>query len=168
MISLEERFWNNVDKNGPIIRPELGQCWIWTASLSKGECGGYGRLVINGIEFKSHRVSWELAGHELPEGADVCHICDNRPCVRPDHLFLGDNHTNIQDMYDKGRRIQGGENNGHAKLTEQQVLEIIESLGSGVPGNQIAKVYGVAKQTIYKIKHGQKWNYLTGAKNKQQ
>jgi len=161
---LAERFWAKVDKNGPIIRPELGPCWTWTGAISASDNGGYGRIGTgNKTEIKAHRLSWILAGFEIPEGACVLHKCDNRACVNPDHLYLGTKQTNTQDMYDRGRRVQNGENNGNHKLTEQQILEITRLLNSGFRGADIAMIYGVARQTVYKIKHGQKWNYLTGA-----
>lgn len=65
---------------------------------------GYGVLTVNGRHLLAHRYSMELAlGHPIERGMAVCHRCDNPPCVRPDHLFLGTLTDNDRDMRDKGR-----------------------------------------------------------------
>jgi hypothetical protein len=104
----EERFWAKVDKNGPIPqhRPELGQCWPWTAAASEL---GYGSFNFNGRVIPSHRAAWQIVVGEIPDGLEVCHHCDYPPCVRADpdplvsHLFLGTHWQNLKDSRDKGR-----------------------------------------------------------------
>jgi hypothetical protein len=155
--TLVYRFWAKVNKNGPIVRPELGPCWIWIGG--SGTQGRYGEIRVNGKMELTHIISWQLAGFELPDGADVCHECDNGLCIRPDHLFLGNAKTNSQDMISKGRDPHG-EHSGRAKLTEVQVMDIIESLNGGVNYLEIAEVYGVSPKTISHIKTGYRWKYL--------
>lgn len=92
---LAEILWVSVDKSG--------DCWVWTKSTRYG----YGMFARreNGKtkHYLAHRVSWELANGPIPEGLQVLHHCDNPPCVRPDHLFLGTQFDNMQDAAAKGR-----------------------------------------------------------------
>lgn len=83
----EQRFWAKVDKCGPVPehRPELGPCWVWTASINRGT--GYGQFGLShGNMVQAHRYSYELAFGPIPEGYDVHHECHLRRCLRPDHL----------------------------------------------------------------------------------
>lgn len=83
----EQRFWMKVNKNGPIPghKPELGQCWLWTASVNKKT--GYGQFARkHGQMVDAHRFSYEIANGEIPKGYDIHHRCDVRRCCRPEHL----------------------------------------------------------------------------------
>jgi hypothetical protein len=127
---LIERFWAKVDRNGPVpeLMPELGSCWLWTGSTTKGGYGKYGIKVDGaGVYFMTHRKAWELATEsEPPTGLRVCHICDVRRCVRNDsvgfyeingvllprrgHLWIGTQAENMQDAAKKGRLPVGSDN----------------------------------------------------------
>jgi hypothetical protein len=82
------RFWSHV--------LESPACWIWTGNIGPN---GYGRF---GQRY-AHRLSYEWMRGPIPEGMFVLHHCDNPPCVRPDHLFLGTAADNSHDMVRKGR-----------------------------------------------------------------
>jgi len=108
---LIKRFWRYVDKSGS----ETG-CWEWTASRS---VGGYGMFYPDArSKIGAHRFSWFLAFGPIAEGLQVCHRCDNRRCVRPDHLFLGTHQDNADDMKKKGRSASG-ERNGSRRYPER-------------------------------------------------
>lgn len=98
-----KHFWKHVNKNGsiPTHRLELGQCWEWTASCHK--TSRYGRFKFQGLYRQAHRVSWEIANDQIPDGLFVLHKCDNRKCVNPSHLFLGTHQDNMDDMVAKKR-----------------------------------------------------------------
>ena len=100
---LEERFWSKVNKNGPIIYPELGPCWMWTGYCSPPQ--GHGQIGISGKKHVgAHRFALELKlGRPLLPKMQACHHCDNPPCVRDAHLFEGTALDNSQDMVVKGR-----------------------------------------------------------------
>lgn len=85
----EARFWEKVDKNGPIPahRPDLGPCWVWTATLNAGTNQGYGHFGVGQKVVFAHRFSYELANGQAAGGTpDLDHLCRNHACVRPDHL----------------------------------------------------------------------------------
>lgn len=101
----------------------------------------------------------------------VCHRCDVRPCVRPEHLFLGTPRDNVVDMMVKGRGPTGAqrveavlsaENVALRKLTEADVKEILILAAAGTPRRDIADLYGVHKDTVAKILNGDTWSHLTG------
>lgn len=83
----EERFWEKVDKSGP--NPDYPNCWEWTANRVKT----YGMFSCkqNGKSRnrQTHKYIWEKLNGPVPEGLEVCHLCNNPPCVRPDHLEVG-------------------------------------------------------------------------------
>lgn len=106
MRSVAERFWSKVDKSGPVPthRPELGPCWVWTRSCTSK---GYGKFRLGADVIGAHRASWELTTGRAPDSLHVLHKCDNPACVRPDHLFLGDQAANASDMVSKNRQASG-------------------------------------------------------------
>lgn len=76
-------FWIKVNKHGPVTKPELGPCWLWTATCNQD---GYGRFRNNGVLCSAHRVSYEWEYGGIPEGKELDHKCSVRNCVRPSHL----------------------------------------------------------------------------------
>jgi hypothetical protein len=100
-VNIERRFWSKVNKNGPTQPHMDSPCWEWTGAHNYQ---GYGRFGVDGINNHAHRVSFMLRG-AIPSGLCVLHRCDNPPCVRPDHLWLGTRADNIADMDAKGRRV---------------------------------------------------------------
>jgi hypothetical protein len=155
---LEDRFWSKVDKNGPVMPGMDDPCWVWTAG---GIPQGYGSFGFGGSnQVGAHRVSWALHhGGELPGDLCVLHHCDNRRCVRPDHLFLGTKGDNIRDARQK-RRNAHGERHGRAKLTDDLVREIRRRRRSGESGKFLAVEFNVSDTMIYKIAKYQAWTHV--------
>lgn len=131
----------------------MGPCLEWQGVRDKD---GYGR--IKGGKLKAHRVAYEEAFGPIPVGQLVLHKCDNPPCCRPSHLFLGSHADNVHDMERKGRdRHPAGEDNGMAKLTMENVIDIRTRLRSGETGRVLAADFGVSEGLISKIRHGKRW-----------
>jgi hypothetical protein len=157
--SIEERFWEKVNKTG--------KCWEWKSVRNPD---GYG-LFLRPNSYnnptpweKAHRMSYMLTIGDIPTGLCVCHKCDNPPCVRPDHLFLGTPADNARDMWKKGRgRIPRlyGEKSGAAKLSEEDVRKIRKMLPR-MTNRQIATRFGVTISNISVIRNNKSWKHLKG------
>ena len=80
----------------------------------------------------------------------VCHSCDNRLCINPNHLWEGTVLDNSKDMVEKGRSTW--------KLTPQEVAEIYNSKEMGTV---LASKYNVSQATISQIRHRKQQLYLT-------
>ena len=150
--SLECRFWDKVDIKGP------DECWEWQAM--KYTCG-YGSIWVVDKHVPAHRLAWELENGPIPFGLWVLHHCDNRSCVNPSHLFLGTRQDNIDDMVQKNRHaFFKGEDNGMAKLTEKDVIEIRILLAKGETKQMIAKQFNVSEGPIYGISRNINWTHV--------
>lgn len=146
------RFWNKVELvRGARKFAFPDGCWEWSGSRFRT---GYGRILVRGRRTGTHRFIWECEHGKIPPGLSVLHRCDNRRCVRPDHLFLGTALDNTEDMARKGRakRNPFGEENSNARLTDADVRTIREKWKAARKrwGLQtaLAREFGVSQMTI--------------------
>jgi hypothetical protein len=136
------------------------ECWEWRGCRNR--LGGYGRLSIDGQRVLAHRVAWEMEQGPVPDGIRVLHRCDNPPCVRPDHLFLGTQADNIADMRAKGREAgRKGNRNGRAILTAEDIAEMRVLRGLGWTWPRLGGRFGVARTTAQAALSGQNWGHLS-------
>ena len=129
-------------------------CIEWTGFRDKW---GYGRVKRAGKCMFAHRASWEEHRGAIPAGMFVCHSCDNRACINPEHLFLGTALDNVKDMDAKGRCPRApGEVNGRAKVNAETVRRI-RALKGVMTGVEIAPMVGLSKTQVYNILGGKQW-----------
>ncbi len=141
-------------------------CWEWTGTTYKN---GYGQLKVSNKNARAHRLMWALVNGPIPAGLFVCHHCDNRRCLRPDHLFIGTVRDNAVDMTRKGRgyyqrhpeRARRGIDNNKTKLTEAAVRDIRRAYQPGtVTLKDLGAQHGMHWSTIHRIVRGVTWKHL--------
>jgi hypothetical protein len=148
-LTVAERFWKRVKQGDG--------CWLWLGSRDKN---GYGRMRLNGRPELVTHIAWQLTYGALPKGQVILHVCDNPPCVNPDHLRIGTQQDNIADMHNKERARQGhalGVEHGLAKLNPDRVREIRASHETTL---QLSKRLGIARATIDAVKKRQTWRHV--------
>lgn len=119
-------------------------CWEWHGA---GKGNGYGNVSIGGVNISAHRLAYELFCGPVPADMDVCHSCDTRYCVNPDHLFLGTRKQNMADCRSKGRSA----NSVRRHLSEATVQEIRRRLACGLPPRRVADDLDVNYGTVTAI-----------------
>ncbi len=143
--TVAERLEKRTNKNGPIVRPELGPCWLFTGcdNMGRGEIGvprnGRFRMVL------ASRVAWEIANGPIPKGRHILHHCDTARCVRPSHLYCGNYYDNSEDMSSRGRRSGG-------KVVNREMVRVIRHLHeAGSSQYQLSVQFGLSDSTINDI-----------------
>lgn len=137
------------------VRVDPSGCWLWTGARNDG---GYGSLTADRRPLKAHRVSYELAHGPIPEGQGyhgvcVCHTCDNRLCVRPDHLFLGSNAANMADRNSKRRQARG-ESNGRTLYSDALIAEACALRNWGLSLRAIGRRLGISSGHVSRVTRG--------------
>ena len=156
--SMEFRFWKHVDKRGE------DDCWPWKADKSRS---GYGSIwnKETSRNVSAHRFSYEIHKGKLESGSFVMHSCDNKKCVNPKHLFIGDAKQNTMDAIDRGLRPACaikpayGENNPKSKLTLEQVIFI--KANPDIKHTELAKKFGLSVNCIRGVRTGRTWKHVT-------
>ena len=164
-----------------IYSHEEGECLVWDRCRTGAR---YGQLYVDGKVLLTHRIAWEAFMGKIPKGQCVLHKCDNPPCWRKEHLFLGTKADNTQDMMKKGRhgcqvdssyiqrgdahysrtnperRVRGAKH-GMAKLSEQDVMQIRWDFANGKhTKSEIANIRKMSKSQIGDIVNRKTWKHL--------
>lgn len=163
-LNTADDFWLNVQKGDG--------CWIWTGARLKA---GYGRIRWQRKQSLAHRVAWVVVNGEIGDGLCVLHRCDNPPCVRPEHLFLGTKTENIADRHLKGRSASGDRNGSRTKperlargeanhksiLTAANVVEARRlRRTTGISFNKLAKQFSVSVYCVRSAVIGKTWRHI--------
>ncbi len=137
----------------------LNDCWKWTGKIN---CNGYGtfkeRIEGKKVDLLAHRVSYEEFVGKIPTGFFVCHKCDTRDCVNPDHLFIGTHSDNMQDMIKKKRQnYPSGELAGRSKISQKIADEMRVLFFSGKTRKEISKLFGICRPHVSQILLNRLW-----------
>lgn len=133
------------------------ECLIWPYS---GNGTGYGKVRNRGVRKYAHVVMLEMtAGPKPTPKHEAAHSCGNRSCVNPQHLRWATPSENQRDRLLHGTHSRG-ERNSQAKLTAEQVLEILELIKEGMAYREIGRLYGVDQAQVSRIKTGGAWAHL--------
>lgn len=141
-------------------------CWEWKYSLR----AGYGAIKIDGKLKSTHRVSYELYKGKIPDGMLVCHTCDNRKCVNPEHLFIGTYSDNSKDCVRKGRSninklvfsrkiYLPPKNKEYSDKLIREVKDFI-NINKDIPLINVSKIFNVKYQTIRDMRRKNSHNYV--------
>jgi len=132
---------------------EATGCWIWTSDVWVAR--------NKWRHTTAHRASWEIHNGPIPPGLQVCHRCDNPPCVNPEHLWLGTSRENSHDRDGKGRTSRlAGETNPQCKLTTDDVIRIRALIASGAKRGEVSSQFSVCRKTIRDIVRRSKWAHV--------
>src|SRR6266849_5646239 len=143
-----EIFWMLVSKG---VKDE---CWLWRGHIKKDGYGCFGGHNTSEVfaeikENSAHRIMYTLIKGPIPKGLLVRHTCDTPACVNPNHLVVGTHKENSQDMCRRDR-VHKGPRPGQQKLSDKNVRDIRTKYRKS-NGMELAKMYGVARSTIYCI-----------------
>jgi hypothetical protein len=149
----EMLFWSQVEIS------ESG-CWNWKGGRISNRYGTFSLGGKGGL--LAHRVSWLFTFGIIPSGLKCLHECDNGFCVRPDHLFIGTQTDNMQDMLSKGRdNYANGSTHPMAKMTREQIIKLrkLASTG-GYVDRELSKMFGIARSVVNKIRNRKLWSWV--------
>lgn len=153
-----ERFWANVVKSDG--------CWEYQTLNAEGYgiiSQGYGE---SRTQYLAHRYAWKVYYGELPPADKaICHRCDNPPCVRREHLFVGTWAENKADSVAKGRQPRG-ERIKRNKITEVQARNILALKPPHYPrrtiglAKQVAADHNICMGSVHAIWRGDAWRHI--------
>lgn len=135
-------------------------CWEWNLNIRED---GYGGVVArDGKKSLAHREAWKITHGEIPSKMEICHRCDNRKCINPDHLFMGTHTDNMRDMRQKERhKPHIGSKHGMAILDESKVQAIRQEYRTGnFTLQQLADINGVTIHAIWRVVHRKNWKHI--------
>lgn len=149
-VDFETRFFSRIETGSG--------CWLWLGARDRD---GYGQIKCAGRQCKAHRIMFAWVRGAIADDLQICHSCDNPPCVNPEHLFAGTGEINMQDCKQKGRLAdRRGVKNTLAKLVDGQILEIRARRSAGEMLKSIAASFGVSESRVSLVARGLAWEHV--------
>lgn len=139
------------------IEREPDQCWNWTGALFQKT--NYGQFFYDNKTVLAHRFAFLLKDPKFDQEQFVLHTCDNRWCVNPNHLYLGDHDKNMEDMTDRDRQAKG-ESNGDSVLKDEDVRDIFDLQSKGHSQRAIARLVGISQATVWNVLNKKNWTHV--------
>ncbi len=137
------RFWKRVLKSDG--------CWLWDGPPGSH---GYGQALTDERRVTTApRLAYELAYGPVPDGLFVCHHCDNKMCVRPDHLYAGTHAQNMDDVSKRGYHPK-------RKLTHAEARAVKQRLANGDALRAIARASGLSQRAVQRIRDGHSYRHV--------
>lgn len=132
-------------------------CWPWRGHCSPNR---YGMITLDdGSKGSAHRYAYDAFNAPIPKGMLVLHRCDNKVCVNPAHLELGNNSDNLSDASARGLLPRGSRHH-FAQLSEVDIPLIRAALESGESESSVASRFNVSRGAISHIRRGDSWAHI--------
>lgn len=152
-LALVKRGWDEVDHSR-----ELGPCWRVRGAHTGN---GYVQVAVTPArKMSAHRAAYIAWKGQIGPGMVVRHMCDNPPCINPEHLLVGTQKENRRDAVERDRTVFGS-NHSQSKLTEGDARRIVELRNQGVGSTALSEMFGVSRTIIKKIVNGVLWGRAT-------
>ena len=145
---------------------------LMSKTLKNGDCveyfgglgsTGYGVFWLNGKSQNAHKASYILNVSEVPTGKWVLHTCDNKKCINPEHLYLGDRKQNTIDAVARNRMAKGdnhgsktkrrsyvGEKNPFSKMSDKDCIAFYNGFKNGLKVSWMASQANLHQSCIYR------------------
>jgi len=137
-------------------------CWMWQRQVNKSGYGRVGRSLgqpIGRVRCRAHRLSYRAFVGAIPKGMHVCHRCDVRACVNPEHLFVGTDRDNMADMVAKGRSARGVRHPS-SKLDPDKVRTIFRMRAAGETKTGIAEAFDLTAPNVHAVLLRRTWGHV--------
>lgn len=131
-------------------------CWIWTGAKLRS---GYGTISLRNKTYTTHRISYLIFRGALERSLEVCHKCNNKSCIRPDHLYLATRKKNAEDA-SRDNLLLKGEKCSISKLSLKKIDSIRKLYRKNKRGfgcYKLAQDFAVHPSTIYRVVKNRTW-----------
>lgn len=135
------------------LTKENNECWEWQRSTT----GGYGNIRYHGKTVGTHRLMMHIVnGFDLSDKRLVLHICNNRSCINPKHLYIGTHSDNNRDTVRSGKNPMSGRfgtKHPSCKYSIEQIQSVFEMIRQGLSHREIANQVGMTISYVSSLRN---------------